>query len=375
MKRRISYYLLCLIFQVPKYPDAQTIVGIWKASNDTISRIHNMQYEANLSQAYTGKYNLPIQKGKVILERSNDSAIFSLFIIRTDSSELIFDGRFGFEVNHINKTVDQVSAAEILSKPQSDLAFSFLLSGYSELFKYFDKKDYSGDSLYWVLKFLPGNPVSIEKIWLSKKSLLPEKIQYFKKNQKNSILSLKYEIINSASLPKPGTQVGKYIETYVLLPLRDSGIPLIIDGRDSLVNNTAPEFILNDLITGSAVKLSDFRGKYVLLDFWEVWCAPCRMSMPHLESLSKEFEKKGLVIIGITKDNPTFAKRILSEKKVTYLNLSGNEITLQAYRVAEIPQYYLIDRDGKIIYAGKNGYEQKLENRIRLLFIDYSHDF
>ena len=366
MKRRAAYYLFCLVFQFTKYCSGQTAEGIWKASKDSIAGISNVQYEANQILFQNGKENRIFQKGKVVLERNNDTANRSLFIIWTDSSELIYDGRFGFEVNHVKKTVDQISLSEINVNPISALAPSFLLSGYTSLSDFLEKKFLDEDSLYWVLKFGSGNPDSIKKIWLNKKTLLPGKIQNLKKNQKNSMLILKYEAINSFKSPRSETQVGKYIDSYRLLPLRDTGIPEMIDGRDSLVNNTAPDFILNNLLDGTPMRLSEFRGKYVLLDFWEVWCGPCRMSMPHLESLYKEYIEKGFVIIGITKDNPTFAKRVFTEKKVTYWNLAGNEKILQAYRVSEIPQYYLIDRNGIIIYAGKNGFEQKLENMIRL---------
>src|SRR5262249_51447765 len=63
----------------------------------------------------------------------------------------------------------------------------------------------------------------------------------------------------------------------------------------------APDFTLKDS-HGQVVRLSDFRGKVVLLDFWATWCGPCRMTIPELNALAKKYQDQGVVVLGVSLD-------------------------------------------------------------------------
>ena len=117
----------------------------------------------------------------------------------------------------------------------------------------------------------------------------------------------------------------------------------------------APGFSLSDL-SGNMASLEQHRGSVVLLDFWATWCPPCRMSIPEMVKLHKKFGEKGLVIFGISMDDPQMVTdeqlRVFKEKVgINYSVLRVNRQVLQDYFGNEqisIPTMFVIDRDGKI---------------------------
>jgi len=113
----------------------------------------------------------------------------------------------------------------------------------------------------------------------------------------------------------------------------------------------APEWELNTL-EGKPVKLSDYRGKAVLLNFWATWCEPCKIEMPWFVELQKEYGPQGLEIVGIAMEDTkndaiaAFAK----EMGVNYTILRGKEAVGEAYGGVEgLPTTFFIGRDGKLV--------------------------
>lgn len=132
-----------------------------------------------------------------------------------------------------------------------------------------------------------------------------------------------------------------------------------------LVNGTvAPDFTAY-APDGKAVKLSDYKGKVVVLDFWSTWCGPCQTSMPHLEKVYQQVKDKDVVVLAICVwDEKDAYKKWLTAKKGVYSfptlfdpagraegNIAGGK-----YQVTGIPTQYVIDREGKIA-ASAIGYK------------------
>ena len=114
---------------------------------------------------------------------------------------------------------------------------------------------------------------------------------------------------------------------------------------------SAPDFSLTSL-DGSQIKLSDFRGKAVLLNFWATWCPPCKVEMPLFEELQKQYGKSGLVVLGVAMDDsdPSKIAKFASDLGVNYPVLLGtNKVSDDYGDVQVLPTTFYIGRDGAIV--------------------------
>jgi peroxiredoxin len=113
----------------------------------------------------------------------------------------------------------------------------------------------------------------------------------------------------------------------------------------------APDFTLPSL-DGRKVKLSDFRGKAVLLNFWATWCPPCKVEMPWFEDLQKQYAQDGLVVLGVAMDDsePATIAKFASQLGVNYPVLLGTDQVSDDYGdVQYLPTTFYIGRDGTIV--------------------------
>ena len=125
----------------------------------------------------------------------------------------------------------------------------------------------------------------------------------------------------------------------------------------------APDFTLTDA-NGNSVKLSDYRGKVVLLNFWATWCGPCALEIPWFVEFEQQYKSKGLEVIGISMDEDGWkvVKPYIQERKVNYRVLLGNDTVSQLYGgVESLPTTFIIDRDGKFAFSPHVGLAEKNE--------------
>jgi thiol-disulfide isomerase/thioredoxin len=120
--------------------------------------------------------------------------------------------------------------------------------------------------------------------------------------------------------------------------------------KGQLMGNLAPDFDLPTL-DGKTLKLSDLRGKAVLLNFWATYCGPCKIEMPWFVELQKEYGPQGFQIVGVAVDdasNEEIAK-FAKEMGVNYPILIGNDSVASSYGgVSVLPTTFFVDRDGKL---------------------------
>jgi peroxiredoxin len=126
----------------------------------------------------------------------------------------------------------------------------------------------------------------------------------------------------------------------------------------------APEFELKDA-DGKTVRLSDYKGKVVLLDFWATWCGPCKIEIPWFIDFERKYKDQGFSVVGVSMDEEgwTVIKPFVSELAINYRILQGNDSTADLYGgVNALPTTFLIDREGKVAWkheglAGKDTFE------------------
>lgn len=143
--------------------------------------------------------------------------------------------------------------------------------------------------------------------------------------------------------------------------------PAAPNGRASpLVGKPAPDFKL-ELLRGGTLRLSQLKGKALIVNFWASWCIPCREEAPLLRDTQTKYASRGLVIVGITvSDKPEDSRRFAEEFGLNYPNLIDPKgKTGVDYGVTGVPETYFIDRKGMIV-TKKIGpiYAEELERRI-----------
>ena len=117
------------------------------------------------------------------------------------------------------------------------------------------------------------------------------------------------------------------------------------------VGAIAPDFTLTTL-DGKKVKLSDYRGKAVLLNFWATWCGPCKVEIPWFMDLEKQYGPQGLVVLGVAMDDDgkDTVTKFAKEMKMDYTVVLGNDDVADQYGgVAGLPTTFYVDRNGRIV--------------------------
>lgn len=137
----------------------------------------------------------------------------------------------------------------------------------------------------------------------------------------------------------------------------------IVESKITAVGTMAMNFTQNDT-AGKPVSLSDFRGKYVLLDFWASWCGPCRAENPNVVKAFNQYKEKNFTVLGVSLDQPDAKEKWLQaiyKDGLTWTQVSDlkfwNNAVAKQYRIHSIPQNFLIDPSGKIIAKNIRGDE------------------
>jgi peroxiredoxin len=135
----------------------------------------------------------------------------------------------------------------------------------------------------------------------------------------------------------------------------------------------APEFSLKDA-SGQTVKLSDYKGKVVLLNFWATWCGPCKVEIPWFADFEQRYRDKGFAVLGVAMDDEGWeVVRPYAEKaKVNYRLVIGNDQLADLYGgVESLPTSFIIDKEGRVAKAhvglvSKSDYENEIKELLGL---------
>ena len=145
--------------------------------------------------------------------------------------------------------------------------------------------------------------------------------------------------------------------------------------KKSLPGQPAPDFSKVDK-EGNTIRLSDLKGKYVLIDFWGTWCIPCRRSHPHLVELHEKYAPKGVYFINVAQENDMKFRdnwlKVIEEDKMTWTQILNNEgqercDVVRLFSVTTFPTKVLIDQEGRIVgrYLGDS---KELDKELEMIF-------
>jgi peroxiredoxin len=171
-----------------------------------------------------------------------------------------------------------------------------------------------------------------------------------------------------AVLPQPRVLAYRCLDCSVALwQSLSASNPVHANVKPEKGRKIAPDFASADA-SDEPVKLSDFRGKVVLLNFWATWCGGCQVEIPWFIEFQNKYKDNGFAVIGVSLDADGWksVKPYVREKAVNYPVVIGSRDVAQFYRVAAMPVTLLIDREGRIAAShvglvSKSNYKAEVE--------------
>ena len=148
------------------------------------------------------------------------------------------------------------------------------------------------------------------------------------------------------------SELHKMVKAYIKDPAYLDEIESIYEAENPIVvGKLSPEFKA-EKTDGSTCSLADFQGKYLYIDIWATWCAPCRRELPHFKALEERFADRDITFLGLSidDDKARWAEMVNSGKTSSHQALIDKESEfLEAYDVRSIPRFILLDKEGKIV--------------------------
>ena len=155
--------------------------------------------------------------------------------------------------------------------------------------------------------------------------------------------------------------VNLYLEVYVNKLIRLVVVMLMamlsVSSHAVDIRQQAPDFTLKSL-EGTNLRLEEYRGQVVLINFWASWCGPCRQEMPLLDRLHHRYEDTGFAVLGVNVEGEVApAQKIVDKTKVTFpVLIDEQQKVSEMYSLEAMPSTVVVDRDGVVRYIHR-GYK------------------
>jgi len=362
MKKVYYLFLTILIFTSCKEEekiDFDYVASKFKENADNIKVVQYDNHRIDSSLAQNIFWN---NKGTALIERKENDTFhgFSFYGKRDDvEKEYLYDNGNGFEISLKDEKYEIEHPYSIIGSPGGQMTVKniFKLDSIYESGKLIEEDDkyilkytYKPDTVYNVTD-------QTKVIELRKKDFFPTKITYRSKAlgktnmyQYNlSSIKINEEVKTSIS------DIKNRISDYEVIQKKKSA-------PNPILNEEFPKIKLPNLKNKDQIVDLE-KGKFILLDFWEVWCGPCIQSFPKVEELNKKY-KDNLQIVGIVTESEESAVKLVEKKGVTFLNLFGDKEIHRDYKVNSYPRYFLIDKNG-IVQNEYFGFSNEIERDIK----------
>lgn len=242
----------------------------------------------------------------------------------------------------------------VFSNVQVNNAVNATSLGFEQMYQYISKEQEQLDITYDKMMASPENGALKDSLTFIVQRQYAKKLQFIRNHRKQyySFFIFSQEYINLQQFA-----VDSLISIFNSFPL---DVKNSFEGKQTLAflnirklreqKSQAPDFSFKD-IEGKMITLSQYRGKYVVVNFWASWCVPCVMEFPELNRLTADIPEEKLVRIFITEDLDTLA---FNNARIKYdlkgIHLFANRELITKYKANAVPQLYLIDKEGNIIY-------------------------
>ena len=180
---------------------------------------------------------------------------------------------------------------------------------------------------------------------------------YYQSTANNS--GFKLEALNNEEVSEIVNTTAEKFPSHTGVALVKKTLDAQMQKTQSLVGQQAPEISLPD-VSGKEIKLSSFKGKYVLVDFWASWCGPCRRENPNVVKAYNKYKDKNFTILGVSLDEEKDQwQKAIQNDGLTWTQISDlkywSSVVVPLYHIEGIPYNVLVDPNGKIIEENLRG--------------------
>ena len=377
--------LLCIALAFSaQAQDLKTIVTTYE---DKMAKINSWEYDIHYKMKYfSANDTLHFYPNCRLIKHASDSLFGGSFWIKSDSIDRYYDLENIYVIHHNSKKIMRYFAHRgqtwaINGNTIGGVLNSFFLKP-NRFTAYLDDstitstlhKTSINDQSFTAIEFNFKDDLPVEqmkKTFYFDADMILKNITYSVKLQNEwqynewHFSNEKYDAITDEELNEEFNLLAKTysIEDYKA-PDPKSMAPLAI-------GTTAPNFVGLNFQSNDSVQLNDYKNKIILLDFWYKDCYPCMKAIPFLSRLLAKYGSDNLVVLGLNPfDNKEENKKKLPDfielNKMTYPCIFIDNHVLESYNVKAFPTFYIIDKQGKIVYA-EVGFSEENEENLELL--------